>query len=439
MLTAFDHPAPEPEIAHDLPRLLVLAPRYPYPIIGGDRLRIHHVCAQLAERYRLTLLCLCEHSDLRAPAPPDGIFESVEKVVLPRWQSRLNCLLALPTRVPLQLAYYWSKAFERRVAELAPLHDAILCHLIRLAEYALPFDKPRVLEMTDAISLNYQRVKQKASSAYLRSLIYGCEQSRLEAVERQIGDRFDAAVLVSQADRQFLFADDPARGEKVMICSNGVDTDEFPFQFSPSSSGRIVFIGNMISLQNLDGADWFARAVLPRIRARRPDAVLEVVGNCGRVEHERLAGLEAVRVVGHVKSIANVVAGADVGVCPIRAGAGVQNKLLNYMALGLPSVTTAIGLGGVGARPGAEVVVADSAEAMADAVLGLMTDRPRARVLAEAARDFVERRHRWPAQLEPLVDRLGQLLAAPLGAAPRNGLRTPAPFGGSAERATKPH
>src|SRR5262245_2960348 len=213
MFSAFDHQPPE--LVQDLPRLLVLAPRYPYPIIGGDRLRIHHVCAQLAEHYRLTLLCFCESSELDAPAPPDGIFDSVEKIVLPRWQSRLNCLLALPTRVPLQLAYYWSKAFERRVAELAPQHDAILCHLIRLAEYALPFDKPRVLEMTDAISLNYQRVKQKASSAYFRSLIYGFEQSRLEAFERQIVDRFDAAVLVSQADRQFLFADDPARGEKV--------------------------------------------------------------------------------------------------------------------------------------------------------------------------------------------------------------------------------
>jgi len=438
MLRAFDHPAPQPETAHDLPRLLVLAPRYPYPIIGGDRLRIHHVCAQLAERYRLTLLCFCDPSELDAPAPPDGIFDSVEKVVLPKWQSRLNCLLALPTRVPLQLAYYWSKTFERRVADLAPQHDAILCHLIRLAEYALPFDKPRVLEMTDAISLNYQRVREKASHARLRSLIYGFEQSRLEAFERQIVDSFDAAVLVSRADRQFLFSDDPARGQKVMICSNGVDTHEFPYQFSPASSGRIVFIGNMVSLQNLDGADWFARAVLPRIRARRPDAVLEVVGNCARLEREQLGALDAVRLVGHVPSIADAVAGADVGVCPIRAGAGVQNKLLNYMALGLPSVATGIGLEGVGARPGVDVLVADSAEAMADSVLGLMNDRPRARVIAEAAREFVERQHRWPAQLEPLVDRLGELLAALPGAVRGDGLRA-APHGASAERAARPH
>lgn len=396
--------------ADERPRLLVLAPRYPYPIVGGDRLRIHHVCTQLAEHYRLTLLCLCEPAALHAPDPPEGIFESVEKVVLPRWQSRLNCLLALPTRVPLQLAYYWSKAFERKVAELAPQHDAILCHLIRLAEYALPFDIPRVLEMTDAISLSYRRVRQKASPAHLRSLIYGLEQSRLEAFEKQIVDRFDAAVLVSQVDRQFLFAGDPSREEKVMVCSNGVDTDELPYQFAAVPSGRIMFIGNITTLQNFDAVDWFARAVLPRVRARRPGAVLEVVGHCGQIERERLATLEGVRVIGPVSSIARAAAGADVGVCPIRVGAGVQNKLLSYMALGLPCVTTAAGLGSVKARPGVEVLAAESAESMADAVVDLLHDRPRARALAEAARSFVERQHRWPAQLEPLVERLDELL-----------------------------
>jgi glycosyltransferase involved in cell wall biosynthesis len=438
-LSSFDGLAPHAETADERPRLLVLAPRYPYPIIGGDRLRIHHVCAQLAERYRLTLLCLCDRSDHDAPPPPAGIFDHVEKIVLPRWQSRLNCLLALPTRVPLQLAYYWSKAFERRVAELAPQHDAILCHLIRLAEYAVPFDMPRVLEMTDAISLNYSRVKQKSAPARLRSLIYGFEQTRLEAFERQIVDRFDAAVLVSHVDRKFLFSGDPDREQKVMICSNGVDTYELPYRFSPTSSGRIVFIGNSTTLQNFDGIDWFAREVLPRVRTGRADAVLEVVGHCGPTEAERLGAHEAVRVVGGVPSIARAAAGADVGVCPIRVGAGVQNKLLSYMALGLPSVTTSVGLEGVGARPGAEVLVADAPDTMANAVLELMTDRNRARALAEAAREFVERQHRWPAQLEPLVERLGQLLRAPLGAAPRDEMHAASRRSGSRDRATRPH
>src|SRR5262249_55576492 len=151
-------------------------------------------------------------------------------------------------------------------------------------------------------------------------------------------------VLVSQVDRRFLFAGDAERERKVMICSNGVDTYELPYQFATRRSGRIAFIGNTTTLQNLDAVEWFALEVLPRIRGIRPDVVLDVVGHCGRPEGSRLGSLEGVNVVGDVSSIAGAVAGAEVGICPIRFGAGVQNKLLDYMALGLPSVTTAVGL-----------------------------------------------------------------------------------------------
>ncbi len=398
-------------LAQSTPRLLVLAPRYPYPVIGGDRLRIHHLCAVLAASYRLTLLSMSEEPAGSIPAPPEGIFEEVETVPLKRWRSRLNCLFALPTREPLQLAYYSSPAFAERVAELAPRHDAILCHLIRAADYALPFDMPRILEMTDAISLNYKRVKETASPVKVRSLIYGLEQARLEAFEREIVDRFDAAVLVSDTDRRFLFADDPARAEKVMVCSNGVDTADLPFQFSRACTDRIVFIGNVTTLQNLDAVEWFATDVLPKIAAERPGVVFEVVGHIGRRESRRLSAFPRVRVIGDVPSIAPAVAGAAVAVCPVRLGAGVQNKLLEYMALGLPSVTTKVGLEGIAAEPNRHLLLADSAQEMARAVLRVLTDRRLAWKLAAAARSFVERNHRWAGQFSPLVRQIDRLIS----------------------------
>jgi glycosyltransferase involved in cell wall biosynthesis len=117
-----------------------------------------------------------------------------------------------------------------------------------------------------------------------------------------------------------------------------------------------------------------------------------------------------VLVTGRVPSIADAVAGAAVGVCPMRIGAGVQNKLLEYMALGLPSVTTSMGLEGIDAEPGRHLMLADGAEAMANAVLKLMDDRALAEDIAQAARAFVDERHRWTAQLEPLLDQMAVLL-----------------------------
>src|SRR5690606_21471256 len=140
---------------------------------------------------------------------------------------------------------------------------------------------------------------------------------------------------------------------------------------------------NMTTLQNIDAAEWFAECILPAIRAMRPRAVLEVVGYTRDADARRLRGLggEAVRVIGEVQSIADAVAGASVAVCPMRLGAGVQNKLLEYMALGLPSVTTSISLAGLRAQPGREVLLADSAEEIAAAVLRLLGDRDLARSL----------------------------------------------------------
>ncbi|HEY8519626.1 MAG TPA: glycosyltransferase family 4 protein [Gammaproteobacteria bacterium] len=162
----------------------------------------------------------------------------------------------------------------------------------------------------------------------------------------------------------------------------------------------------------MDAAEWFAREVLPRIRAVRPAAVFEVVGYTSTGEKRRLGAIPGVKVVGQVPSIAEAVAGAAVGVCPMRLGAGVQNKLLEYMALGLPSVTTSVSLAGLEAKPGEHLLLANTADEMAAAVLRLFDDRALARSLAEAARAYVEQHHVWSAKLDPLVRRLDRLITA---------------------------
>lgn len=147
-------------------KLLVLTPRFPYPVIGGDKLRIYHLCRVLSRHYSLTLLSMCDtNEEMHAALPNDGVFDRVERVFLSRRRSYLNTLLALPTRTPLQVAYYRSRPFEKAVARLLPSHDGIFVHLVRCAEYVRKSNKPRVLEMTDAISLNYSRVKQLKKGA----------------------------------------------------------------------------------------------------------------------------------------------------------------------------------------------------------------------------------------------------------------------------------
>ena len=387
--------------------MLVLTPRFPYPVIGGDRLRIHALCRALSERFELTLLSLCESELELNVEPTDQIFSSIERVLLPKWRSWLNCLAALPTRTPLQVAYYNSPLFRQKYEALVGKHDIVLCHLVRTAEYARHASVPRVLEMTDAISLNYTRVRETASRANLRTWIYNIEQTRLLDYERAVSESFDLNMLVSDVDSRYLI-DNGVKKERLLVCGNGVDTVALPYQFSHGSK-RIVFIGNMTTLQNLDAAYWFGSQVMPLLLAKVPEARFEVVGRIGAEETRRLAKLPGVHVTGAVKSVPEAVKGAAIGVCPMRLGAGIQNKVLEYMALGLPTVSSQVGLEGIEAQASRDLILAATAQEYADSIVELFNNRELSETLSENGRNLVESRYSWNSQLRTAMSKITQL------------------------------
>lgn len=338
------------------------------------------------------------------PLPTDGIFVKVERVFLPRWRSWMQSALALFTRQPLQIAYYRSTGFTSKLKKLLPEHDGVFAHLIRTGDAVCDYRGTKFLEMTDAISLNYSRVKQHGNSKRdLRSVVFAVESKRLFDHERTVVDSFDMSFLVSDVDRQFLYGSDPDRLKKVMVCSNGVDVSALPYQFMPDGED-IVFIGNMMSLQNLDMVKYMVAEVLPLVRKVCPKSKLRIIGRIRQTDSDALALNKDVNVIGEVSSVAAAAQGGGVGVCPMRLGAGVQNKVLEYMALGLPTVTTTQGLEGFHARDGLELCVADDAPAFAAAIIDILQNRPKANAIALAGRKYVEAQHSWHAVLAPLVE-----------------------------------
>lgn len=397
-------------------KLLILTPRFPFPPIGGDRLRIYQICRQLSAVCDLTLLSLCSTRDeFEEPVDCHGLFTAVHRVYHPRWKRACGVLSVLASRTPLQVGYYRNREFSQLIGELAPRHDGILAHLIRTGDYVRDFSMPKFIEMTDAISLAYARTTRLRLRNSLQKLAYRIEISRLEEYERQTIRNFDLAVLVSSIDRDHLVRNTDAKD--ILICPVGVDLSAFPFDCSPD--GRtIVFIGNLTSHQNLDAANYFAAEILPLVRARTPDAVFKIVG---RIEPKARRSLErhaGVSVTGAVDSVPDAVRGASAGVCPVRFGAGMQTKLLEYMALGIPAVTSPIGLEGLSAGPGRHLLLADSPRRWADQVWALLKDRELSRPMALAARALVEQRYSWAVTLAPLCSaiqaRLGSSRARPL-------------------------
>lgn len=391
--------------------LLILTPRYPYPVVGGDRLRIYQLCKALSKHYRLTLLSLCEAAEeMNMPLPNDGIFYRIERILLPKWRSWVNAALALPSGTPLQVAYYRHSGFRRRALELAMMNDGVMAHLIRVGDMIKDARSIKFLEMTDAISLNYERIRRsRGLRSDIRAKIFSVESERLRAYEKVIVDYFDHSFLVSEVDRANLFSDCPDRLERVTVFTNGVALDAMPYQFEATAKD-IVFIGNMISFQNLDAAAYMASEVLPLIRRERPDVRLRLIGRIGARQGARLAAYDGVDVTGEVPNVPAAARRGAVGVCPLRVGAGVQNKVLEYMALGLPTVSTAIGLEGLRAIHGRELIVADGTAMLAAAVLTLLNDRSKAEVLALQARQYVEETYSWEAMLSPMIQLINERL-----------------------------
>lgn len=335
-------------------RLLVLTTRFPFPPRSGVNTRLLHTARALAADCDLTLLALSPRPiqiDQHQSVSP---FSRTEVVVLPRWRSCLQALAAIPTANPLQFAYYRSKLFRDAVEKLLPEHDGVVAHLQRAGQYVqdLSAAKPVVLDMTDAISLNYKRVVTNPGLHWSK-LLYGLEQRRLERAERTAWLNFSETWLVSSVDVQYLFED--AVPSSVACVPLPVDLAEFPYK--PSVGGKtILFIGNMAYGPNRDACIWFCQEVLPVLRLRLGDIRFRIVGPIRNKLRNVLSAFPGVEVVGEVQRIPEHVNDVFCGVCPMRIGAGMQNKVLNYLALGVPCVTSDLGLEGIDARDGEDLL-----------------------------------------------------------------------------------
>jgi glycosyltransferase involved in cell wall biosynthesis len=315
-------------------RALVLTPRFPYPEVSGDRVRILHICRALSAKFELTLLSMCESTAEMQFQPKDGLFTAIERVYLPRSRSYLNTARAIVGHRPLQLAYYDCAKFRERVRDLVPRHDLVLAHLIRVGQYVEDLPGFKILEMTDAMSMTYLRMRRLSGNYSWKRLVYLIEQKRLKEYESQTVQKFDRVWLTSRVDRDFL---DPAHLRSIEIIPNGVDLEMPAYRpaLANANANVIVFIGNMVSLQNQDACHYFIKNILPGVR-QQANVIFRIVGSAHERVRQRFRKYPGVELTGRIERIQDGVEGAFCGVCPMRATAGIQNKILEYLALKLP-------------------------------------------------------------------------------------------------------
>ncbi len=375
-------------------KILFITSRFPWPPYRGDKLKIYNLIRQLSQRHTVALVSLIqdveeeEHVEALRPHCSD-----IHVVHLPRWQSYINCLAALPGRVPFQVAYYRSGLFRACIDEMIAgfQPDVIHSHLIRTVPYTRELPHPRILDLTDAVSLYLERFVQQERNPLKRALI-GMELRRMRRYEPVI-DRYEGVLVCSDIDRGVL--QERAPGAHVGLLYNGVDLETFsPRPDIRPEPRRIIFTGNMTYFPNVDAALHLVRDILPLIRRRVPDVHLFLVGQNPPEKVRALQG-DGITVTGFVPDIGAEYARSAVAVSPVRFGAGTLNKVLEPLALGVPVVSTSIGILGLGLEAGTDLEVADDPAHFADRVCSLLVDPARAAAMGAAASAKVRERFSW--------------------------------------------
>lgn len=393
-------------------RCFALCHRVPYPPDKGEKIRAWHLLSRLAGNAEVHLFATADPpDDVRHASFLEGRFESVTLAPIHLPARKVVCLSLAGTPLPLTLPAFFSpvlwRAVKRRAVEAPP--DVVLIESSAMGSYlfALP-GVPAVVDFVDVDSEKW--------AAYARRfrgpgrLVYGREARTLRRVERWLAARCRTSIVTTEREAAALRRIAPRAD--VRVVRNGVDTEFFRPDGSAPEPDTVVFFGAMDYDANVDAVVWFHDAILPILRRRRPGLRFIVAGARPAPAVQALARAPGVEVTGFVEDIRPVVRRAGVCVVPLRVARGVQNKLLEAMALGVPVVATSAAADGIDGRRGDEMRVADDPVAFADAVDALLGDPDARAALATAGRRLVESQYGWAPQAERLRD----LLALAAGA-----------------------
>ena len=379
--------------------LLFLAHRVPYPPDRGDKIRSCNVIRYLAERARVHLVAFAEDpADCEPPPAFRDLFAS--RAIIPRTKSRARSAAeALVTGRPVSLTAFAHPTMTRAVGEVLATRpiDAIYCFSGQMAQHLPPRLPRAVMDFVDVDSAKFAGLADGSSLPV--SWMMRREARLLGAFERAVAARVDASLFVSEAEAALFDATDA----HVRVVGNGIDIAFFDpdaaFRRVAEPGPLIVFTGQMDYQPNVDAVRWFARDILPCVRARHPTTRFAVVGRAPIAAVRALAG-DGVIVTGGVDDVRGWLAAAAVCVAPLQLARGVQNKVLEAMAMARPVVASMPAAEGI--DHGGTIAVAEDGPRMADRVIALLDDPAVAAAMGEAARSQVVDLYGWTSRLAPL-------------------------------------
>ena len=395
--------------------LLYLVHRIPYPPDKGDKIRSYHLLKHLSQHYRVHLgTFIDDEKDRSYLGKVKSLCGETCFVDLYPKAARLRSLRGLFSGHPLTLPYYRDRSLQawvNGVLETKSIRN-ILIFSSAMAQYVSHAGSTRrIIDFVDIDSDKW--MQYSTTKTWPMSWIYRRESRLLLGYERKIARDFDGATFVSETEASLFKRLAPEVATKVTYFNNGVDADYFsprniyPNPY-PAGTNTLVFVGAMDYWANVDAVDWFARSIFSVIRARLPDVEFHIVGARPTTGVRALAAHPGITVTGSVPDIRPYLAHASLAVAPLRIARGIQNKVLEAMAMEKIVIVSPQAMEGLCALPGQELLVADSEGDFVHQIVALLQSKSH-QTMGRAARVRVLEDYSW----EKGLGRIDTLLSQP--------------------------
>ena len=382
-------------------RIIVVLPRFPYPLEKGDKLRAYHQLRTLSQNHELYLVALAEKLPTEeAIAKIRPFCKEIHIVKLSLLSKCWNIFRAFFKGIPFQCGYFYKKEARNVIQELVTRvkPDRIYCQLIRTAEYVKQLPVKKVLDYQDVLSKGMQRRWEMGK--WYEKPFFRCEYRRLARYERRVFDYFDEKVIITEVDRELI---PHSENEHIHVIANGVASDRYSSYDCPKEFD-LIFSGNMGYAPNVDAAEYLVREILPQLLKKFPDLRLVL---CGATPAQRVQALQSEHVIvtGWVDSMAEWYAKSKIFIAPMRMGTGLQNKLLEAMSMQLPCITSPLAAKPLIDADLHHAVVSSACTAeFVEEIARLLEDQTHYQQLAEAGHQYVHQYYDWESAVESLEE-----------------------------------
>ena len=386
-------------------KIFVLLPRIPWPLEKGDKLRAFNQIKQLAKNNEVVLCALNTDKKVRKEdafkaLQPHCI--SVTFIDISKLSILINIIKAFFKGLPLQCGYFYNAKAHKKIRNIIKKHkpDMLFGQLLRVAEYIRHENTSKTIDYQDVFSMGMKR-RCDIAPFYMKPF-FNMEYRRLKRYEHDIFDDFDVKTIISLPDREHI--DHPKKNE-ILIVPNGVDHE----YYTPRECEKkydIVFTGNMSYAPNVNAVEYLANYILPLVWKKLPDAKMYIAGATPDPRVKKVAS-DRIIISGWLDDMRDAYAQSKIFIAPMRIGTGLQNKLLEAMAMRLPCITTSLANNSLlASEEKNEILVGDNEQELAEHIITLLTNKDKADEIAQNGYDFVHRVYDWGMATKIMEDEM---------------------------------